>query len=145
MRKLMNSYSFLVVDDDAQVRAIVVEFLQSFGFINVVEAKDGVSAIKILQERSQKFDVIISDWEMPGADGLTLLKAVRKNPVRRGTRFIMLTSQRSMERYKVTQAARWKADAYILKPFRGEILREKIFQVLGISHLLADMTGKKAG
>ena len=50
--------------------------------------------------------------------GLTLLKAVRNHPVRRNTAFVMITSQRSMERFKITQAAQMQVSSYIVKPFR---------------------------
>ena len=76
-------------------------------------------------------ELVLSDWEMPQVDGLTLLKAIRKNPLRRRLRFIMVTSQRSMERFKVTQAARWQVSAYILKPFRLHLLKEKLWSVMG--------------
>jgi two-component system chemotaxis response regulator CheY len=75
--------------------------------------------------------LIISDWEMPSVNGLTLLKAVRNNPVRCQTRFIMITSQRSMERFKISQAAQWRVSSYLMKPFRAEALRAKIWSVMG--------------
>ncbi|HEX4925942.1 MAG TPA: response regulator [Bdellovibrionales bacterium] len=122
----------LVVDDDAMVMSIVVEYLKSFGFKHILEAKDGKAAIKILQDPHQRVDMILSDWEMPNVDGHTLLKAVRNHPTRSSVKFLMVTSQNSRERTKIAQARQLNVDAYIVKPFRGEILREKIFKVLGL-------------
>ncbi len=123
--------SILVVDDDAMVRNILIQFLTKFGFKEIIECKDGKDALKVVQDSDIKLDLVISDWEMPQADGLTVLKAIRKNPRRGTTKFIMVTSQGSRERIKITQAARWKVDAYLVKPFKGEMLKEKLVDVLG--------------
>ncbi|MEQ1876106.1 MAG: response regulator [Bdellovibrionia bacterium] len=122
----------LVVDDDAMVMSILVEYLKSFGFKRILQAKDGKAAIKYLQDPDRRIDMILSDWEMPNIDGHTLLKAVRNHPTRSKIKFLMVTSQSTGERTKIAQAKQLNVDAYIVKPFRGEILREKIFAVLGL-------------
>lgn len=121
----------LVADDDAMVRQILMEHLGTFGFQNVLEAKNGGMALRYITDPNQRIDLIISDWEMPMADGLVLLRAVRNSPFRQSLKFIMVTSQNSRERVKISQAARLSVDAYMIKPFRGEVLKEKVFQVLG--------------
>lgn len=121
----------MVVDDDAMVRDIIYDFLVTFGFSNILIIKDAQAAIKILRDQEKHVDLIISDWEMPGMSGLELLKAVRNSPHRKDTRFIMVTSERSQERMKITRAAQAQVDAYIIKPFRGHVLKEKIEEVLG--------------
>lgn len=131
--KKIEEVSILVVDDDAMVMSILVEYLKSFGFKKVIQARDGKSAIKFLQDPDRKIDMILSDWEMPNVDGHTLLKAVRNHPTRSATKFLMVTSQNSGERTKIAQAKQLNVDAYIVKPFRGEVLREKIFAVLGFT------------
>jgi len=120
----------LVVDDDAMVRDIILEYLQTYGFKQVILMKDGSAAVRYLQNPKHRVDLIISDWEMPELDGLGLLQAVRRNPARKDTKFLMVTSQRSQERSKITRAAHWKVDAYIVKPFRGTVLKEKVEQLL---------------
>lgn len=122
--------SILLVDDDAMVRSILTEYLAAMGFKNVRVAKDGDDALKLIQDAKFAIDLVISDWEMPEVTGLALLKAVRSNPNRAETPFIMVTSQRSMERFKITQAAQWKVNSYIMKPFRQNILKTKIFEVM---------------
>jgi len=77
-----------------------------------------------------RIDLVICDWEMPKTDGLTFLKAVRGHRSRKDTPFIMVTSQQSQERMKITKAKLNHVDAYIVKPFRSETLRQKVFEVL---------------
>jgi two-component system, chemotaxis family, chemotaxis protein CheY len=121
---------FVVVDDDGQVRHILSEYLKSFGIENVLQAKDGMAALKIVQTHSQRIDFIISDWEMPQVDGLILLKAVRNDPNRESVKFIMVSSQSSRERMKISKAAAARVDAYVVKPFRAHVLHEKIQTLL---------------
>lgn len=118
--------NILVVDDDAQARSIIVEYLESFGFKKIIQFGNGDSAIKYVQDVNKPVDIVLSDWEMPQGNGLQLLKAVRLNPMRKGIQFMMITSQRSQERFKITQAAHWRVDAYLIKPFRGHVLQEKL-------------------
>ncbi len=121
----------LLVDDDAMVRDVVQEYLKEIGLVNVLVAGDSQKALKVIQDKKIEIALVLSDWEMPKVTGLTLLKAVRKDPRRSQLPFIMITSQRSMERFKITQAAQWRVDAYLVKPFGMELLREKIWSVMG--------------
>jgi CheY-like chemotaxis protein len=121
----------LLVDDDAMVRSVLLEYLKSFGFRHVVDTKDPHKALKLIQDPTVAIGLILSDWEMPGLSGLGLLKATRNAPHRRGTKFVMITSQQSMERFKVTQAAQLRVSSYLVKPFRAEKLKERIWQVMG--------------
>jgi two-component system chemotaxis response regulator CheY len=131
MNKFNKKISILVVDDDAMVRSILVEYLQGIGFECVHAAKKSTQALQILQDNKAHIDLVISDWEMPEVSGLTLLKAVRNNPSRKNTPFILVTSQRSMERFKITQAAQWAVSCYLIKPFKMDLFKEKIFEVMG--------------
>lgn len=129
----VDDMSVLVVDDDAMVRCIVVEYLKSFGFQQILEAKNGADALKFVRNYKVNIDLIISDWQMPMMDGHILLKAVRNDPNRTELKFIMLTSQSSQERFKISRAKLLSVDGYIIKPFHGQVLREKIMQVFGLS------------
>lgn len=120
----------LLVDDDSEVREIIKDYMILFGFKNFLEAQDGAEAYRYVLDTIQRIDLIISDWEMPRTDGLALLKAVRGNQTRCLTPFIMVTSQQSQERIKIKNAKRFAVDSYIVKPFRSEVLKEKIIQVL---------------
>ena len=120
----------LIVDDDPMIREIITEQLKALGFQKFLEAGNGSEAIKFILDPLYKVDLILCDWEMPKADGLTLLRAVRVSRFNAQTPFIFITSQQSQERTKISQAKKHHADAYIVKPFRSEILREKVLQVL---------------
>lgn len=121
----------LLVDDDAMVRDILLEYLQSFGFHNVRDLRDPKDALKLIRDTNEPIELILSDWEMPGLNGMTLLKATRNCPHRKNTKFVMITSQQSMERFKITQAAQWRVSGYMVKPFKAEALRERIFEAMG--------------
>jgi two-component system, chemotaxis family, chemotaxis protein CheY len=131
MKQMNPDLNILVVDDDAMVKSILVEYLEAMGFKNVYAAKKSTQALQIVQDSKTLIDLIISDWEMPEVSGLTLLKAVRNNPARKQTPFLLVTSQRSMERFKISQARQWAVDGYLMKPFRMDALREKIFSIMG--------------
>lgn len=122
----------LIVDDDSEIRDIVKNYLMHFGFRSIIEAKDGSEAYRILLDDRQKIDLIISDWEMPRADGITLLKAVRSSTNRATTPFIMVTSQQSQEREKITKAKKFGVNCYIVKPFVSETLQEKVWLALNL-------------
>ncbi len=101
----------LVIDDDAMVRDVLCEYLSTFGFVNVTEATTASRALKMIHDQKIQIDLVLSDWEMPEHNGLTMLKAVRNSPHRKDTKFIMITSQKSMERMKITQAANWRVNS----------------------------------
>ena len=126
----IEDFTILVVDDDALARSIIVEYLQAFGFQHIVQYSGGESAIKYVQDVNKPVHLVLSDWEMPGSNGLALLKAVRQLPQRKHLKFMMITSQRSQERFKISQAAKWRVDAYLMKPFRGQVLKDKILELL---------------
>ena len=125
--------TIMIVDDDDEVRGIIKDYMTMFGFRTFIEARDGAEAYRFVLDTIQRIDLIISDWEMPRTDGLSLLKAVRAHNTRYSTPFIMVTSQQSQERMKITNAKRHAIDSYIIKPFRSDILREKVFQALKIT------------
>lgn len=123
---------FLIVDDDAQVRGTLSEYLKASGYSQVTEAKDGKEAIGIIQKT--KIDFVISDWEMPGSTGLELLQLLRNHERYQNIPFIMITSPISQEQKKILEAATAEVDAYIVKPFRMKVLQEKIEQVIELKH-----------
>ncbi|MBI3554945.1 MAG: response regulator [Deltaproteobacteria bacterium] len=124
---------FLVVDDDPGARQTVVDYLESFGYKRVLQAANGLQAMEILE--AEPIDLVVSDWAMPDADGLQLLKALKLDPRFKHIPFIMVTSPVSQERSKVENAAALKVDGYIMKPFRSNVLREKIGQAIAMANL----------
>lgn len=120
----------LLVDDDDDARAMVLEYLKQLGFVRIEEHKDGRAGLAWLTQNSGKVGMIISDWEMPQMNGIELLKACKGNQTLAEIPFLMITSQSSMERMKVMQAARANVDDYLLKPFTGADLKKRVNVVL---------------
>lgn len=113
----------LVVDDDAEMRALLLDVLGRDGY-EVVEARDGAEAIVAL--RAGEFDVILMDKNMPGPSGLDLLPGLRRTCPR--SRIIMMTAFGDVPSY--VEAAERGAVAYLFKPFRMEEMRETIRKAL---------------
>jgi len=120
---------FLVVDDFSTMRRIVRNLLKELGFTNVDEAEDGQVALHKL--KTQHFDFIVSDWNMPNMTGIELLKAVRADAQIKGIPFMMITAEAKRE--NIIEAAMAGASGYIVKPFTAATLEEKmnkIFQAM---------------
>jgi CheY-like chemotaxis protein len=120
---------FLVVDDDDESRDTIVEYLYSLGFPQVVQAKDGQEALKIL-DKDPAINFIISDWDMPKLNGLTLLQKVRSHPKRHNIPFLIATSPISKEQEKIVLAAENMVSSYIIKPFRIQTFQEKVMNLI---------------
>lgn len=116
----------VVIDDDNDAREMVVEYLKKMGFREVTYFSDAKSALKYLEEKYEGVGLIVSDWVMPEMSGIELLRACKANPVLKELPFLMITSQSSIERMKVMQAAKANVDQYLLKPFTGEDLKKRV-------------------
>ncbi|HNZ35625.1 MAG TPA: chemotaxis response regulator CheY [Syntrophales bacterium] len=120
------SLKILIVDDFATMRKVIRNLLKQGGFENVVEAEDGVAALKVL--KSQQVDFIISDWNMPNMSGLELLKAVRGDDELKALPFLMVTAEALKD--NVVAAVKAGVSNYIVKPFTAEVLNEKIEKIV---------------
>jgi two-component system chemotaxis response regulator CheY len=116
----------LVVDDFATMRRIIRNLLQDLGFTNVSEADDGNTAWPILQ--AGQFDLLITDWNMPGMAGLDLLKAVRADARLAKLPVLMLTAEAKRE--QIVEAAQAGVNGYVIKPFTAETLKAKLDKIL---------------
>lgn len=116
----------LVVDDFATMRKVVRNLLKQAGYENIVEAEDGVSALRVL--KSQKIDFVISDWNMPNMTGIDLLKAIRADGDMAKLPFLMVTAEALQD--NVIAAVKAGVSNYIVKPFTAEILNEKIVKIM---------------
>jgi len=121
-----SNIKFLVVDDFSTMRRIVRNLLKELGYNNVEEAEDGNDALAKL--RREKFNFIISDWNMPGMDGLQLLQTVRADPELGSLPVLMVTAEAKKE--NIIAAAQAGASGYIVKPFTAATLDEKISKIL---------------
>lgn len=117
----------LLVDDQRSMRELARFALEQIGIKKVTEAKNGNQALEKMQ--AQKFDLVISDWNMDGMDGLDLLKVIRADPLQKKTPFIMATGEQSKE--QVQQAIQAGVNNYIVKPFSAKAMKDKIEAVVG--------------
>lgn len=120
--------SILIVDDEPFAQKLATMVLQQIGVKAVVVAKSGQEALRILGEPHEKFDLIVSDWNMPEMTGLDLLKKVRETWP--DMPFIMLTGKATGE--SVLAAKEHGVDGYIAKPITPKQLTAKIATVLKI-------------
>ena len=116
---------FLVVDDSATMRRIVVNSLGRIGFNDCVEAADGLEA---LDSFDPSVDFVITDWNMPNMSGLDFVKALRGRDEGRSVPILMVTTRSVRE--DIVQAAQAGVSNYIVKPFTPQVLKEKIDHVL---------------
>jgi two-component system chemotaxis response regulator CheY len=120
----------LVVDDFSTMRRIVKNLLKQLGFSHIEEAEDGAQAYTKLKTGGYGF--VVSDWNMPNLDGLGLVKKVRQDDELKDLPILMVTAE--AEKEKVVAAIQAGVNNYIVKPFTGEVLKEKmdkIFERLG--------------
>jgi len=115
----------LVVDDFPTMRRIVKNLLKDLGFENVDEAEDGVMALEKL--RAADFDLVVSDWNMPNMDGLTLLQHIRADPALAQLAVLMVTAEAKKE--NIIAAAQAGASGYVVKPFTAATLEEKLNKI----------------
>ena len=116
----------LIVDDFGTLRRIVRNALKQGGYDDFTEAANGIEAIALLKE--EKYDLILSDWNMAEMTGMELLEAVRSDSALKEIPFLMVTAEGSKE--KVLQAIKAGVNNYIIKPFTPKMLLEKIARIM---------------
>jgi PAS domain S-box-containing protein len=122
----LSRISVLLVEDDAFTQKLATSALRQLGIRTIVAARSGPEALDILKLQPERFDLVISDWNMPRMTGLNLLRRVRESwPA---MPFIMLTANTSGD--FVLAAKEHGVDGYIVKPFAQAQLSEKITTVL---------------
>ncbi|MSP47993.1 MAG: response regulator [Alphaproteobacteria bacterium] len=118
----------LLVEDDGFALKLAQSVLKNLGVGHVVLARDGAEAIRVLDSKATKADLIISDWNMPNVTGLDLLRHVRKTW--QNMPFIMLTGRASED--FVLAAKENGVNGYVVKPFSPDQLMKKIQAVFNI-------------
>lgn len=115
----------LIVDDFSTMRRIIKNLLRDLGFTNTMEADDGTTALPMLQKGS--YDFLVTDWNMPGMQGIDLLKAVREDPDIASMPVLMVTAE--SKRDQIIEAAQAGVNGYVVKPFTAQTLKEKIDKI----------------
>ena len=116
---------FLVVDDSATMRRILVNSLQRIGFTDCVEAEDGRQA---LERFDASVSFVITDWNMPVMSGIDFARALRAQENGKSVPILMVTTRSVRE--DIVAAVEAGVNNYIVKPFTPQVLKEKIDHVL---------------
>jgi len=115
----------LIVDDFSTMRRIIKNLLRDLGYTNTQEADDGLTALPIL--KGGGIDFLVTDWNMPGMQGIDLLKEVRADDSLAGLPVLMVTAEQKRE--QIVEAAEAGVNGYIVKPFTAQTLKEKIDKI----------------
>ncbi len=118
--------AFLVVDDFEIMRKVTANQLRQLGAEKIFFAKDGNDALRVL--KLQNIDLILSDWNMPGMDGLELLKTIRADPHLFAMPVVMITAE--AERPRVEAAIASGVTSMILKPYSPSQLMARVSKAL---------------
>ena len=115
----------LVVDDFSTMRRIIKNLLRDLGFTNIAEADDGTTALPML--KSTEYDLLITDWNMPGMTGIDLLQVIRQDENLKDLPVLMVTAEAKRE--QIIAAAQAGVNGYVVKPFTAAALKEKIEKI----------------
>ena len=123
-----NGLNALVVEDSPPMRKMIVFALSRVRNLNVVEADDGVDALRRIA--STRFDVIITDINMPILDGLKLVKRLRADEAYKDVPIIIITTEGAEEDRQ--RALALGANAYITKPIQAPQVISLVREILGL-------------
>ncbi|QSE48256.1 chemotaxis response regulator CheY [Shewanella putrefaciens] len=115
----------LIVDDFSTMRRIIKNLLRDLGFNNTQEADDGSTALPMLQKGD--FDFVVTDWNMPGMQGIDLLRAIRADDSLKHLPVLMVTAE--VKREQIIAAAQAGVNGYVVKPFTAATLKEKLDKI----------------
>jgi two-component system chemotaxis response regulator CheY len=122
---MKNGKKILVVDDSSLMRSFAKGSLERLKLNNVTEAGDGVEAL--VELKKEKYDLILSDLNMPNMDGLELLKAVRSDRNLKDIPFIIMTLDGKRE--TLLEGVKAGLNDYLIKPVTSNTLGEKLKKV----------------
>lgn len=124
---LKEKLSVMVVDDMSVSRGLIIQALETMGIKNIDYCVDGDSAFKRLATRPAH--LVISDYNMPGADGLQLLAGLRRYKTTQRIGFILITG--AADPAVIERGNKLGMNNYIKKPFSPEQLKACIERVVG--------------
>jgi two-component system chemotaxis response regulator CheY len=124
----MHEYFCLIVDDSPMMRQLVVHALSRVKGLHVVEADDGVVGLRELAR--QRFDLIITDINMPVMDGLKLIRRARQDERHKHVPILVISTEGSDEDRE--RALALGANSYITKPIQGPQVVARVRELLAI-------------
>ncbi|MEW5721987.1 MAG: tetratricopeptide repeat protein [Thermodesulfobacteriota bacterium] len=116
----------LIADDSPNMLRTLANMLRLMGYKNILRADNGETAL--IKMRSDKVDMILSDWNMPKMTGIEVLRVVRDDEKMKDIPFLMITGE--VDQQTVAQAGEEDVDGYLLKPFTQEDLKTKLEEIL---------------
>lgn len=119
-------FNVLVVEDSPAMRQLLSFILKRIKRVNVVEATNGVDALKRMSVN--RFDLVITDINMPIMDGLKLVNLIRKDDIHKNVPIIIVTTEGAQEDKERAMAL--GANAYITKPIQSSYVIEIVKQYL---------------
>jgi class 3 adenylate cyclase len=122
----MQGMRVMVVDDSRTLRKLLIRELNQAGITNIQEASDGNEALALV--RSESFDLMLLDMEMPELDGLDVLKIIKSDPVLSFLPVIVVSGGDQFE--KAVQCIQIGAEDYLPKPFDPVLLRARVYSSL---------------
>ena len=124
----MPRYNCLIVEDSHMMRQLLLFALARIKGMTVVEAEDGVDAIKKIAQA--KFDIILTDINMPIVDGLKFVQRLRLDPKHHDTPVVVITTESAAEERR--RAMELGANAYITKPIQSTDVVSTVKRLLSI-------------
>jgi two-component system chemotaxis response regulator CheY len=125
----MSEYRVLVVEDSPTMRQLIVFALKRIRNLHIEEANDGVGGLKKLS--AEKFDLVVTDINMPIMDGLKLVSLIRNDPQYKDVPVVVITTEGAIE--DRDRALSLGANEYITKPIQTARILEVAKKMLGIS------------
>ena len=125
----MSEFKALVVEDSPTMRQLIVFALRRLQTLKVTEADDGIDALKKIQ--AEKFDILITDINMPIMDGLKLVSLVRKDANHKDIPIIIITTEGAQEDRQ--RALALGANAYITKPIQAPQVINTVKELLHLT------------
>jgi two-component system chemotaxis response regulator CheY len=116
----------LLADDSGVMRKIILRALNALEINDVTEAVDGAEALEFFKE--EKFDLVLSDWNMPNMTGLELCAAIRET----GSTVPIFMITTEAETSRVLEAIQAGASDYLVKPFEQDVLLDKLQKYVSV-------------
>ena len=120
------AYRVLIAEDSPTMRSLLASTLEDVADVDIIETGTGFEALKLLPRH--RFDLIITDINMPDINGLELVHFVKSNPEYRAIPLIIITTEGSSRDQE--RGLKLGADAYLVKPFRPEALQQMVTRLL---------------
>ncbi len=117
----------MVVEDSSTMRSLIVDTIEDLTGYEAVEVKNGIEALKTLP--TQKFDLIITDINMPNINGLEVVSFVKGHPEYKSIPMIIVSTEQGEK--EIQKGLALGASEYLTKPFLPENLKKVIQKVMG--------------